>query len=194
MSKLLKEANEREAKKNVLTIKDYNLPFEEFVIKCRINCDHSKYGAAFPKKILHDDKRMKEISPTLDKGDCHINYKKYFETKISYASKKGRYSINNIRAWQKFDYFVFCFVDTNDNYKPHFYCLPKKVITENPCIHLTGMNNNAEINSKNKYVGMKATIKHDDLEWLFEEHNVLKGTEYKHLQSFINKINKKTKK
>jgi hypothetical protein len=100
-------------------------------------------------------------------------------------SKTGKYNLTNLRDWQKLNYFILCFVDTQDNFKPHFYCIPQTTMFDNPCISLTAMNNTASANRYNKNVGTRTTVNAEDLNWLFKKDNVLKGTSYKHLTSFI---------
>lgn len=186
MSKLLDEVNKQRLTKNVFTDEDMNLKIKDFLMKSYQICTPSKYGDLFPKKVILDAKgKLKELPSSLERGDCHINYKKFFEAKISYRNKSGKYSITNIRNWQDFDYFILCFVDSDDNFKPYFYCVPKTTITNNPRINLTGMNNTAKTNSKNKYVGTRTSVNPVDLNWLFKNDSVLKGTSYKNLQDFI---------
>ena len=185
MSKSENELKKFRKKRNVITEKTLNLPIVEFLEYCYKNCTPSKYGQIVPKKIVRDSNhKITELSPTLDRGDFHINYKIFIEKKISFRNMNGKYSITNIRGWQKLDYFLLCFVD--ENTKPYFYCVPKKTITDNPHITLTPMNNSSSRNIHNTYVGMRTSISHDDLNWLFKNENVLKGTTYKHLLSFIN--------
>lgn len=185
-NKLLSKTKKTKEKRNILSQKTISLPIWEFLLECYNNCTPNKYGQVFVKKVILDSKGViKELSPSLDRGDLHVNFKKYLEGKISYKNMNGKYSITNIRPWQLLDYFILCFVDTEDDFKPYFYCVPKDVITNNPCIHLNGMNNPSKINQYNRYVGMRTSIGGDDLEWLFKKHNVLKGTTYKHFLTFI---------
>lgn len=188
MSKSENELKKFRKKRNVITEKTLNLPIVEFLEYCYKNCTPSKYGQVVPKKIVVDSKhKIVELSPTLDRGDLHINYKLFLENKISIMNMNGKYSITNIRGWQKLDYFLLCFVDNRNNVLvPHFYCVPKKTITNNPHITLTPMNNSSSRNLHNTYVGMRTSVSHDDLNWLFKKDNVLNGTSYKHLLSFIN--------
>jgi hypothetical protein len=186
MTKLLNKVKKVSNKRNVVTLKTYDLPMEEFLMEIYDNCTPSVYGDLFPKKILHDmDGKIRNISPKLDRGDIHINYKIYFEGKISYRGKTGKYNLTNLRNWQKLNYFILCFVDTQNDFTPHFYCVPQDTLFDNPCISLTAMNNTAGANRHNKNVGTRTTISHEDLNWLFKSSNVLKGTTYKHLTSFI---------
>jgi hypothetical protein len=182
-------------KRNVITEKILNLPIEKFFEYCYRNCTPSKYGQVFPKKLIKDSKnKISELSPTLDRGDLHMNYKKFLENKVSIRNKNGKYSITNIRGWQKLDFFILCFVD--NNMESRFYCVPKNTITNNPHLTLTPMNNSSTINCHNTYVGMRTSVNHDDLSWLFKKDSLLKGTTYKHLMSFINSqylLNKTTK-
>ena len=194
MTKQEKEIKKIRSTRNKITEKTLNLPIEEFLQKCYQDCTPGKYGQVFPKKIINDNhQKIKDVPSTLDRGDLHINYKQFFEAKISFKNKNGKYSITNIRPWQKLNYFILCFVDADNNCKPSFYCIPKNILTDNPQIHLTGMNNSKSINSYNTYVGMRTSINEYDLSWLFKEHNVLKGTTYKHLTSFINSLYLKIK-
>ena len=194
MTKQEKEIKKIRSTRNKITDKTLNLPIEEFLQKCYQDCTPGKYGQVFPKKIINDNnQKIKDVPPTLDRGDLHINYKQFFEAKISFKNKNGKYSITNIRPWQRLNYFILGFVDTDNNCKSSFYCIPKNILTDNPQIHLTGMNNSKSINSYNTYVGMRTSINEYDLSWLFKEHNVLKGTAYKHLTSFINSLYLKIK-
>lgn len=188
MSKLLNEVKKVNEKRNITSIKTYHLPMEKFLMEIYINCAPCTYGSLFPKKILHDlHGKIVSVSPTSDRGDLRMNYKIYYETKISYRGKSGKYNLTNLRDWQKLDYFIFCFVDTQDNFTPHFYCVPVDTIFDNPCITLTAMNNTSTSNKNNERVGKRTTINPDDLNWLFKKDNKLKGTTYKHLTSFINR-------
>jgi hypothetical protein len=192
MSKLLKAANKHALVRNVFTDDDMDLPMGKFLMKSYTTCTPNKYGDLFAKKVIHDSKNiLKELSATLDRGDCHVDYDKFFECKISFRNISGKYSITNIRNWQNFDYFILCFVDVQNDFKPQFFCIPKETITNNPAITLTGMNNTTEINSKNLYVGTRTTISDVDINWLFKNNNVLEGTSYKHVQKFINQSRKK---
>lgn len=194
MSKLLKQVNKKRLTQNVFTENDMESPMKVFLMKSYNQCTPNKYGDLFPKKVVYDSNGMlKELSSTLDKGDCHINFKKYYECKISFRNKSGKYSITNIRDWQEFNYFILCFVDSDNDFKPYFYCVPKETITDNQGINLTGMNNTEEINRMNTYVGKRTSINSMDLDWLFKEKSVLKGTSYKHLQDYIKKSYKTLK-
>ena len=187
-SKLLNKSIKSKTLRNKITAKTFDLPMEDFLMEIYNNCTPNKYGQVIPKKIVHDlSSKIRELSPLLDRGDLHINYKIYFEAKISFRNMNGKYSITNIRSWQKLDYYILCFIDTEDNFTPYFFCVPPKAIVENPAIRLNGMNNSSKINAQNTYVGKRTAIAQDDIFWLFKKHSVLKGTTYKHLLSFIKK-------
>ena len=186
MTKLLDRVNETRKKRNKVSHEMLQLPIWEFLMECYDNCTSQKYGEVFTKKIKLDSKGdISELSQKLGRGDLHVDYKKFFECKISFKNLNGKYSITNIRSWENFDYFILCFVDIEDNFKLRFFCVPQKAITENPRIHLTGMNNQSELNSYNLYVGMRTTVAPENIDWLFKEHNMLKGSSYRNLLSFI---------
>ena len=187
--KLLAKSNQRKKVQNNISSKDMNLPMEDFLLKCYEVCTPNKYGALFPKKIILDNHGIvQDMSSTLGRGDCHINYDWYYECKISYRNQNGKYSITNIRPWQNFNFFILCFVDIENGFKARFYVIPKEIITDNDRIQLTGMNNDKKINSKNKFVGMRASIEPFDLQWLFKKSNQLRGTSYKNLQAFLKQL------
>lgn len=184
---LLNEVKKKRDKRNILTNKDFQLPMDDFILKIYNVCTPNKYGDSFPLKIQHDiGVKLKKMPRTMDRGDLHINYKKFLEAKISYLDLKGNYSITNIRDWQDLDYFILCFVDSN--FKASFYCVPKKVVTDNPKLSLTGMNNSKKINSYNTYVGKRTSFDSVDTDWLFKKKSVLKGTTYKDLVTFLNSL------
>jgi len=188
--KRLERAKEVKKNRNNISLNTFKLPIWDFLIECYTTCTPNKYGQVFPKKISFDSHyRVKELSSDMDRGDLHSNYKTFFEGKISFKNKNGNYSITNIRSWQELDYFILCFVNTENNLTPKFYCVPKDVVTNNPFIKLTGMNNKKNINEHNRYVGMRASISQSDIDVIFKRANVLKGTNYKNLLTFIKNLN-----
>lgn len=190
---LLLQAKERKDRQNILTDADYKSTMSDFILKIYLNCTPNKYGEAFQTKLKHTVGTSLKSLPTVgDRGDLHIRLKKFLEAKISYSGLSNVFSINNIRDWQKIDYYILCFV--NENFKASYYCVSNDVIINNPDIKLTGMNNTASANKHNKNVGKKATIKPSDVKRLFEKHNLLSGTSYNHLIKFIKSLIIKTKK
>ena len=181
---LLDEVKQKQEKRNVITKEDYSLKMSDFILTIYKVCTPNKYGSVFPSKIQYDAGYfLKTVDLKLDRGDIHINFKKFFEVKISYLNRNKKFSITNIRDWQDLDYFILCFI--NENFKPSFYCVPKNIITDNPKITLTGMNNSKEVNRYNTYVGKPTTIDPVDVNWLFKKHSVPKGTSYPLLLSFL---------
>lgn len=191
---LLSRVKKKQKVRNILTEKDYKMCMEDFIMRIYEICTPNKYGDSFPEKLVFDvGPMLKKMPRALDRGDLHVNYKCFMEAKISYIDLKGSYSITNIRDWQLLDYFILCFVD--GGFRASFYCVPKKLITDNNNIKLTGMNNSKKINSSNMYVGKRTTIKSGDINWLFKTDNILGGTTYKHLFTFLKNLTiKKTKK
>jgi hypothetical protein len=186
---LLLQAKNKRKTRNILNEKDFSLSMEDFILKIYTVCTPNLYGDSFPKKIQLDlFDVVKSVSSSLDRGDLHVNYKKFIECKISFLNANNSYSIANIRDWQLLDYFILCFVD--HNFKSSFYCVDKKVITENPRVLLTGMNNSGTINSFNKYVGKRTSIRKDEVDYILKQNNLLNGTSYRNLISFLKTLNK----
>ena len=184
-------AKERKSISNNVDGSDYDLPMDEFICGISYKCTPNVYGSLFPKKVCYDsDNGMVEVSPALELGDCRIGRTKYAELKISFISKQGTYSIRNIRGWQKFDYFILCFVNSNDDFKAKYYCVMKEVITNNQSLKLSYQNGTKSSNMNNDKVGMSVSIKQEDVNFYFKEHNLLEGTSYRHVLKFIESCNK----
>jgi hypothetical protein len=116
--------------------------------------------------------------------------KKWFEVKISYLGKNNDiFTIRNVRPYQDFDYFLLCFVDCKDNFKPTFIMLKKGVITDNPFnITLTAMNGTKNANKDNKDIGYGTTIKKNSWRQSYLlSKNLLGGTSYSDVTEFLNK-------
>jgi hypothetical protein len=178
--------------RNVFTEEMFDLPIKDFLMECYDRCSPSKYGLIFPKKLKRDLRDGISILPNkIERGDLHVRYKTFFEVKISFRNHNGKFSITHIRSWQKFDYYIICFVDTEKDFSPKFYCVPKDVVTNNPKLSLSAMNNTQRINRYNSYVDWRTSFNCDDVEWIFEKENVLSGTKYTNLIKFIKSLNKK---
>jgi hypothetical protein len=184
-TELLKQALLIRENRNVVNDIDYDLSFEDFILKIYINCDSSKYGEAFQtyiKKNLYP--KIRGLSKCFERGDLHVNYEKYFEVKISYLNKNGKYSVTHIRNWEKFDYFILCFVD--ENFNSDIYCISKNVISENE--KLNSMNGSKYINIENTFVAKRLSLKVNYVNSILSKKNTLKGTSYNDLQNFISSL------
>jgi hypothetical protein len=183
-TELLSEAKRNRENRNIINDIDYDLSFEDFILKIYINCDSSKYGESFQSYIKKNFfPKIKTLSKQFERGDLHVNYEKYFEVKISYLNKNGKYSITHIRNWQRFDYFILCFVD--ENFNSSIYCIPKNVITQNEKLNLNSMNGTKSTNLKNIFVSTRVSIKPNHVKSILSKKSVLKGTTYNDLRNFI---------
>lgn len=165
---------------------ELRLPMDEFIVRAKSYIP-ATYGKMVAKKICHDSKnKMMGISVSMERGDATISSRLYYEVKVSYLNKCGRFGIKNIRPWQLFDYFIMCLVDTTNNgFKTFYYCVPKHVLIDNPVLSLCGQNNTKVSNELNGRVGMSTTFDLNDHSWLFKEESVLKGTTYNDLMEYI---------
>lgn len=189
----LQKAFERRSELNIIDSADYDMDMDEFICHLINVCQPMKYGLEFPKKVCYDSNyAMKEISGTMDRGDCVIGNSKYAELKISVVGDtKKKYNIRNIRKWQDFDYYILCLVYINSNteeFNVRYYCVDKDVITNNPALKLSYQNGTAKSNANNENPGLVTQIPHEDVSWYFKKKNLLEGTSYKHLLKFIDNI------
>ena len=197
---------------------------DNFILRMYINCNPASYGKKFVKKLLYDQEGLLHgVSDRKDRGDIKISYpslsdeqrtiydpinnrikvlrdetdssRKFFEVKISYLSKNGNYSVRNIRPHQEFDYFLLCFVDCEDDFKPQFMVVDKDSITCFPLIYkLTPMNGTKEANRDNSSIGYGLTVSkngrnHNNL----ISSNLLNGTSYSNVIDFLNLTQKELK-
>jgi hypothetical protein len=163
---------------------DFNLPMAILITEIyRLNTQG--YGAGIPKKIIQDSQGI--LTPCHpDFGDAYGIFKKikkFFELKSSYSRKSGRYGIAHIRDYQTFDYFIICFVDREDNFKPYFYLLTKSFICDN--FKLKAMNNTDKANKDNVNIDKTMSISKEKAYYMFGEANLLNGTSYQDLMDFL---------
>jgi hypothetical protein len=189
---LLIEARSKQNKRNNITDSDYQLKMSDFILKIHNVCAPCTYGKLLPKKIIYDLRpflRSTDRDLLSDRGDLHINRETFFEVKTSIVDKYGKNSITNIRDWQDFDYFILCFIDIN--FIASFFCVPKEAVTNNPQLKLSAMNDSKEINLHNTYVAKRISIISYDVNYFFKKHNLLKGTSYTHLLTFLKTLKNK---
>jgi hypothetical protein len=138
------------------------------------------YGEFYDPRILH-------YSRVLSYGEIP---KIFFEVKISYLGKNGTFTVRNIRPYQDFNYYILCFVDCKNNFRPRFLVVDKKVITENHVFTLTPMNGTKEANKDNTDIGYGLSFKRNHWKDLYlESRNLMKGTTYEHLTEYLKEQN-----
>lgn len=162
---------------------NYELSFNDFICDCYVRLKPCSYGSRIQTKIL-SEVGCESISPSLNMGDFNIGDKKA-EIKVSFLGQSGSYNITHLRMWQKFNYYLFCFIDCSNGFIPEFYLIDKYVLHK---IKMTPMNGTKESNSENTNIELRSTIKKDDkFHKLFHRENKLCGTSLDDLKSYINK-------
>ena len=85
--------------------------------------------------------------------------------------------------WQKFNYYLFCFIDSSNGFTPEFYLIDKYVLNK---IRMTPMNGTKESNSENTNIELRSTVKKNgDYHKLFRKENKLRGTSLDDLKSYV---------
>jgi hypothetical protein len=191
MNKYLKLAKEKREVLNRLTNDEMNLPMKEFIPCIYHNCSPNVYGSMFAKKIIMESNGfLTETNISEDNGDCvflhpETNKEEFGEIKISYRGINGNFRITNIRDHQNLNYFILCFVDTEDDFRPYYYVVPKEHVTNSTFFKLSAMNGTYESNKHNMVVPKSMTVRYDDMNWYFSQKNILGGNTYSKLKSFI---------
>lgn len=154
----------------------------------------SSYGHLLCKKIIYDSNGvLLRCEP--DFGDAVsfsdntelIRRLLNYEVKTSYLDlKTNTFRLTHLRDYQDFDYFIVCFIDRSDNFKPHFYVLTRSFICDNKeLFKLHAMNNTNRANQDNVNIDKAITIKKEVAFNLFGKNNLLPGTSYDDLITAI---------
>ena len=182
MNKFLKLAQEKYNEGNDV---NYGLPFNDFICDCYVRLKPCSYGSRIQTKILKSI-GCNSISPSLNMGDFNL-VNKNVEIKVSYLGQSNSYNITHLRMWQKFQYYLFCFIDCSNGFIPEFYLIDKYVLHK---IKMTPMNGTKQSNSENTNIELRSTIsKNGEFHKLFKKENKLRGTHLLDLKDYMNGIN-----
>ena len=226
-TELVNQCNKKYTNRNEITSTEYRLPIDEFLMELYLKCTPGSYGKKFPLKLLGDCQRndiyMRDIPDNENCGDTRICYPqidgcaagwfKYgnrtltlneiseyrLEIKISYLTKKNIYNIKGIRLYQDFDFYILCFVDCEENFRPRFACIHKDVLQSEGLCTLTPLSGTKESNLNNENIVYSASIKKNSYAYdmIFSDdpyyigYNLLKDDTYESLLSFLSHLNKK---
>lgn len=170
---------------------NYDLSLIDFLCQCYVNLAPNAYGKKI-EKYLQQQLYAISVPAYYEQGDFFIA-QKYFEVKASYLSQDtDSYNITHLRPWQNFDYYLFCFIDCDDDFTPHFYVVDKSIESD---IILGYMNGTPNSNKHNDNVEMRATIKRDSYNFsMISVCNKLKDTTYESLKEFIKELRFKSHK
>ena len=124
-----------------------------------------------------------DVSASEERGDFKVGGK-YFEVKASYLSQKNEsYSMTHMRTWQRFNFYLCCFIDCDNNFKPQFYLIDKNITAK---MKLSFMNGTPSSNVNNTNVEMRATVKvSSDNHKVLLKHNLLKDDTFEALREFV---------
>jgi hypothetical protein len=181
MSHYLKLAKEKYVQTNDVNL---SLDFADFIADCYVRLKPCSYGSRIQTKLIKD-LDVSSIPPSLNMGDVVLG-KKSGEIKVSYLGKSNSYNLTHLRMWQKFHYYLFCFIDCENDFIPEFYVLDKYVLNS---VKMTPMNGTKESNSDNTNIELRATVKKNgEIHKLFMKKNKLSGTTFKDLKNFSDKL------
>jgi len=164
---------------------DYSLSVEDFICQCYVKLAPNTYGTSIQER-LRQELDVTRVSASLGMGDFEFA-RKYFELKVSFlSSKTNSYCITHIRQWQRFNYYLLCFVDCEDNFRPNYYLLDKHVVHR---MRLGYMNGTPDANSDNHNVELRITIKKDSEDMrIIKKFNLLKDTSLNSLKKYIKSL------
>jgi hypothetical protein len=164
---------------------NFSLNFIDFVADCYVRLKPCSYGCRIQKKIT-DDFGLKSVPAKENRGDFTLG-DKYGEIKTSFLDKGYSYNLTHLRFWQKFNYYLLCFIDCEDNFKPEFYLLDKYVLNQ---FKLTPMNGTRESNGENNNIELRITIKkNSDSHYTLKKYNKLNGNTFNDLMNYVKEKN-----
>lgn len=159
-----------------------DLSLKEFICECYIKLNPCSYGNRVAEKI-RIMLGAKSVSQRDGRGDIKFN-DFFYEQKVSYLSNVNNcWSLTHLRPWQKFNYYIFCLIDCEDNFEPNFYLIDKVTINK---FNLGAMNGTASANHNNSNIELRTNIaKGSDAHQILKRINLLKDTSYESLKKFI---------
>ncbi len=179
MSKYIELAKEKFNRKKTV---DYELPLEDFVADCYSKLNPCSYGVSIEEKIRKDF-GFSKIPAKLDCGDLSFNGKN-FEVKVSFLSNvTPTWCLTHIRPWHRLDYYLLCFIDCSNDFKPMFFVLPKVRINQ---LKLGSMAGTQKTNSENHNLELRVSINKSSKEFKsITRWNLLETTDKSALTKFI---------
>ena len=183
-NRYLQEAKDKRISRKKI---DYNVNLYEFICQCYVKLNPNSYGK-YMEDAISKLLQAYKMSPSDELGDITIGGK-YYEIKTSYLGQSGdTYTITHIRQWQKFNYYLLCFIDCDNDFTPHFYVLNKNFMD---MIKVDNMNGTSNSNIGNDKVEKRATIKVGTYNHrMIIRHNILKDTTFDSLCDFVNEQRK----
>ncbi len=183
-NRYLQEAKDKRISRKKI---DYNVNLYEFICQCYVKLNPNSYGK-YMEDAISKLLQAYKMSPSDELGDITIGGK-YYEIKTSYLGQSGdTYTITHIRQWQKFNYYLLCFIDCDNDFTPHFYVLNKNFMD---MIKVDNMNGTSNSNIGNDKVEKRATIKVGTYNHIMIiRHNILKDTTFDSLCDFVNEQRK----
>jgi len=161
---------------------NYLLNLHDFICQCYTNLNPNSYGTHI-QEYIRMSLNAWDVSASEERGDFKVGGK-YFEVKASYLSQKNEsYSMTHMRTWQRFNFYLCCFIDCDNNFKPQFYLIDKNITAK---MKLSFMNGTPSSNVNNTNVEMRATVKvSSDNHKVLLKHNLLKDDTFEALREFV---------
>jgi hypothetical protein len=164
---------------------DYSLSLNDFICSAYVKLNPCSYGSQIQER-LRRELNVDKVKASENVGDFKIK-SRYFELKVSFLSNKTpTYNITHIRPWQHINYYLLCFVDCKNDFRPNFYLINKQDINK---FKLAPMNGTPQSNSSNFNIELRTTISNDsgDIKVL-KRLNLLKDTSLESLKRFISTL------
>jgi hypothetical protein len=169
------------AKYNQVTEVDFNLDFSDFIMDCYVRLKPCSYGGRVQQKIGMDV-NLTSIPANENRGDLMLR-DKFAEVKTSYLGKSGTYRLTHLRMWQKFKYYIICFIDCENDFNYEIYLIDKYIMDK---FKLSPMNGTSHSNSENNNIELSCTIRKGSPNHnILKRYNKLNGNTIQDLKDFV---------
>jgi hypothetical protein len=160
----------------------WGLTIKEFICECYVKLNPCSYGNRIAEKI-RISLDVYGVNPRDGIGDISWN-DVYYEQKVSFLSNvNNSWSLTHLRPWQKFNYYIFCLIDCEDDFEPNFYVIDKMSINK---FNLSAMNGTAASNHNNSNIELRTNIlKDSNSHKLLKRMNLLPDTTFNSLREFV---------
>lgn len=179
--------------KDMLTADDddqlMELPLSTLIRYCKAIITPNEAGFKLEKYIIKKC-CMRPIASKYKLGDCVMGliYLRNAEIKISFEGKTSQFTIRNIRAWHKIDFYILCLIPKK-TLEPKFFVVKlDKLLSEYTTSFMAGtVDENKE--NKNSNLGITIPNTPKDIRYL-ESINLADGTNFENLMFFTDNIDK----
>ena len=133
--------------------------FKDFIIDCKLYLNPQSYGTKIQNRWKTINKYL-TVSAYLNRGD-YKDDKEYVEFKVSYLSSDNKWSLLQLRPYQKLDRYDVMLIDGKFNYT--LYKIPKDKMKSMILKYASAAHGTKDSNLLNENIEYRMDVKYDML-------------------------------